>query len=126
MKGVGDSVAAFLGWAVVGAGGCLGVLSLLTIGPVVLLLTAVLTGVLLWRLDVGWSMAGAISGAALPTLDVAWLNRGGPGNVCTAYADGGQSCVDAWSPWPFVAAGVLLLVTGVVVFARQRSRRRLG
>jgi hypothetical protein len=122
MKANGDSVPAFLGWLVIGAGGSLGVLSLLTIGPFVLLATLMLAGLLLWRVDFGWAMAGIISGAAAPVLYVAWLNRDGPGNVCTTYADGGQSCGDEWSPWPFVAVAVILLVAGVVVFVRQRGR----
>jgi hypothetical protein len=120
-KSDGDSVLAFLCWIVVGAGASLGVLSLLTIGPFVLLVTLVLAGLLLWRVDFGWAMAGIISGAAGPVLYVAWLNRGGPGEVCREF-DGGQSCTDAWSPWPFVVVGGLLLVGGVVVFARQRHR----
>ena len=82
MKADGDSVRAFLGWCVVGAGACLGVLSLLTIGPFVLLLTLMLAGLMLWRVDFGWAMAGMVSGAAAPVLYVAWLNRGGPGSVC--------------------------------------------
>jgi hypothetical protein len=121
MKADGDSGRAFLGWLVIGAGGCLGVVSLLTIGPFVLLLTLMLAGLLLWRVDFGWAMAGMISGAAFPVLYVGWLNRGGPGSVCTSDALS-QSCTDEWSPWPFVVVGVLLLVAGVVVFVRQRGR----
>jgi hypothetical protein len=122
MKGDGDSGLAFLAWGVIGAGFCLGVLSMLTIGPFVLLLTLMLTGLLLWRVDFGWAMTGMISGVAVPALYLAWLNRGGPGTVCSSYADGGQSCSDEWSPWPFVVAGLLVLVVGVAVFVRQRGR----
>lgn len=122
MKADGDSVPAFVGWVVIGGLGCLGVLSLLTIGPFVLLATLMLTGLMLWRVDFGWAMAGMISGAAVPVAYVAWLNRGGPGEVCSTYADGGQTCTDAWSPWPFAAVAVALLVTGAVVFARNRHR----
>ncbi len=121
MKTDGDSGVAFAGWCVIGAAGCFSVLSLLTIGPFVLLLTLMLSGLMLWRVDFGWAMAGMISGAALPVLYVAWLNRGGPGEVCTTTATS-QSCTDAWSPWPFVVVAVVLLVTGVVVFVRQRGR----
>ncbi|HEX4472895.1 MAG TPA: hypothetical protein VH085_13065 [Nocardioides sp.] len=120
MKADGDSVLAFLGWCVLGATACLGVLSLLTIGPFVLLLTLMLAGLMLWRVDFGWAMAGMISGASAPLLYVAWLNRGGPGSVCTFSADGGQSCGDEWSPWPFLVVAVLLAAAGVAVFARQR------
>jgi hypothetical protein len=116
-----DSVGAFIAWCVVGAALCFGVLSLLTVGPFVLLVTFFLCGFLLWRLDFGWGMAGMISGAGLPLLYVAWLNRSGPGEVCT-YTATSTECGDESSPWPLAVVGVLLLVVGVVVFVRQRGR----
>jgi hypothetical protein len=122
VKAPGDSVAAFLGWCLVGAAWGLSVLSLLTIGPFVLLFTLMLVGWMLWRVDFGWGMAGIISGAALPVLYVAWTNRGGPGEVCSHIADGGESCTDEWSPWPFLVFALILLVVGLVVFLRQRGR----
>jgi hypothetical protein len=121
MKASGDSVAAFLGWCLVGAALALAILTLLTIGPFVLLLTLMLIGFLLWRVDFGWAMAGMVSGAGLPVLYVAWLNRDGPGEVCTRTATQ-VTCSDRWSPWPFVVVGVLLLAGGVVAFARNRFR----
>ena len=121
MKAPGDSVPAFLAWCVVGAGLCFGVLSLLSVGPFVLLATFVLCGFLLWAVDFGWGMTGIISGAALPVLYVAWLNRGGPGEVCTSTATSTE-CGDEWSPWPFLVVAIVLLVAGVVVFVRQRGR----
>jgi hypothetical protein len=121
MKAPGDSVAAFAGWCVVGAALTLSILTLLTIGPFVLLVTLMLIGYLLWRVDFGWAMAGMISGAGLPVLYVAWLNRDGPGEVCTRTATQ-VSCTDEWSPWPFVALGVVLLVGGVFAFLRNRFR----
>jgi hypothetical protein len=121
VKAAGDSVAAFAGWCVVGAALALAILTLLTIGPFVLLLSLVVIGFMLWRVDFGWAMAGMISGAGLPVLVVAWLNRGGPGEVCTRTATE-VSCSDQWNPWPFVVVAALLLVGGVVVFARNRGR----
>ncbi len=117
----GDSVAAFAGWCVAGAGLCLGVLSILTIGPFALLFTLFLCAYLLWRLGFGWGMAGLVSGAAAPLLYVAWLNRGGPGEVCTGDSRA-LSCTDEWSPWPFVVGAVVLAVVGVLVFVRRRGR----
>jgi hypothetical protein len=117
----GDSPAAFAAWCVVGAGAGFGVLSLLTVGPFVLLASLMLSAWLLWRLDFGWGMAGMVSGAALPLLWVAWLNRDGPGQVCTVSATS-QSCGDEWSPWPFVVVAAVFIVTGAVVFVRRRGR----
>jgi hypothetical protein len=121
VKADGDSVAAFLMWCAVGAGAGLGVLSILTIGPFVLLVTLTACGFLLWRQNFGWAMAGMISGAGLPLLYVAWSNRHGPGDVCSRTATA-ISCTDEWSPWPFLAAGVLLVVGGVVLFVVRRGR----
>ena len=118
MRMDGDSIRAFVGWCVAGAAGCFGVLSLLTVGPFVLLGTLFLSAWLLWRFNFGWSMGGLLSGAALPVLFVAWLNRDGPGDVCTRTSSS-VTCTQEWSPWPFVGAAVVLVVAGLVVFARR-------
>jgi hypothetical protein len=117
--GKGDTVGAFAWWCVAGVGFAFGVLAVFTIGPFLLLGTFVLCAVLLWRLDFGWGMAGLLSGAALPVLLVAWTNRHGPGTYCTSDALSTQ-CTDEWSPWPFVAIAILLVVAGVVIFVRGR------
>jgi hypothetical protein len=108
-------------WCLVGAGLCLGVLSILTIGFAVLLVTLVLCGLLLWRIGVGPALTGISSGAAAPVLYVAWLNRDGPGSRCTLTATS-SSCTDEWSPWPFVVVAVGLFVAGIVMFAVLRRR----
>jgi hypothetical protein len=114
-----DSWPAFAGWWVAGGGMSFGILSLLTIGPFVLLLTLVLCGFLLWRLGFGSAMTGLLAGASAPVLFVAWLNRDGPGTVCTTTATS-SSCRDEWAPWPFVVVAVLMVVAGVVAFLRMR------
>ena len=119
MIGKGDTVAAFAWWCVAGVGFALGVLSVFTIGPFLLLATFVLCGFLLWRLDFGWGMAGLLMGAAAPVLLVAWLNRDGPGTVCHSDAVS-TSCEDQWNPWPFVAIAIVLVVVSVVLFVRGR------
>ena len=120
MRRSGDSLAAFAGWCVMGAGLCLGVLSMLTIGPFVLLVTLILCGLLLSRVEFGWGMGGLLTGSAAPLLYVAWLNRHGPGEVCTRTATS-VSCADQWNPWPFVAVATALVVAGVVLYVRNRS-----
>lgn len=112
-----DSAGAFALWVVVGAGLCVGVLSMLTIGPFVLLVTFVVIGVLLWRPGFGHGMTGLVTGAAVPLLWLAWLNRHGPGTYCTSSGTG-SSCTDEWTPWPFVVVAVILAVAGVVLFVR--------
>ena len=119
MRPEGDSFRAFLGWCVAGAAGCFGVLSLLSVGPFVLLGTLFLSAWLLSVFNFGWAMGGSLTGAALPLLYVAWLNRDGPGEVCTSTATS-QTCGEESSPWPLVIAALVLAVAGVVVFARRR------
>jgi hypothetical protein len=119
VKAAGDSGRAFAGWCVAGAAGCFGILSLLTVGPFVLLGTLFLSAWLLWRFNFGWAMGGLLSGAGLPVLYVAWLNRDGPGEVCTSTATS-QTCTDEWSPWPFVGLALVLAVAGLLVFVRGR------
>ena len=121
MERPADSWGAFCGWGVAGLGMGLGVLSILTIGPFVLLFTLILCGVLLFKPGPGSAMAGVICGAAVPPLWVAWLNRDGPGTVCTTSATA-TSCTDEWTPWPFVVVALVLVVAGVAVFARLRRR----
>ena len=57
----------------------------------------------------------------LPVLYVAYLNRAGPGTICTTVA-GGQECHDEWSPWPWLAVGVILFVVGVAAFIDRQRR----
>lgn len=119
MRSRSDSWTAFLLWGLAGVGLCFGVLSILTVGPFVLLVTLAGCGWLLYRLDFGWGMLGLLVGAAVPLLYVAWLNRDGPGTVCTV--DGRvTSCGDEVSPWPFVAMALLVAVIGLVSFVRLR------
>jgi hypothetical protein len=114
----------FIAWLGVGAGYALAALAALTIGVFVLPVAVAALVFLATRRHAKEGLPGLISGPGLPLLYVAYLNRAGPGTICTARG-GGQSCVDEWSPWPWLAVGALLLVVGVVVFAlcqRQRNR----
>ena len=121
MRAPGDSVGAFLGWCLAGAGLCLGVLTILTVGPFLLLVALFVCALLLWRAGFGWAMAGLLAGAAAPLFLVAWLNRGGPGRVCTGDSRA-ITCTDEWSPWPFVVVAAALFVSGIALFVRLRRR----
>lgn len=112
----------FFAWAAVGAGACVTVLSVLSIGVFVAPLVIVAAVLLLrWPRSRTAAMFGAVSGLGLVLLYVAYLNRGGPGDVCSTTASG-QSCVTEWSPWPWLVAGIALVASGVAAFALLLSR----
>ncbi len=113
----------FFAWTAIGVGICLGLLAAFTpIGLFVLPLVIVgLTALLIWPGSRTSAALGLISGLGLMPLVVAYLNRGGPGNVCTTTATS-QSCTTEWSPWPWLAAGLLLIAVGAVAFAWLRAR----
>jgi hypothetical protein len=114
----------FIAWMLVGAGYALGVLSALSIGAYVLLITVVATIVLATRAGNRVGLPGLVSGLSLPLFYVAYLNRSGPGTICTTTATS-QTCSDEWSPWPWLVVGILLLVSGFVWFAMANRRRRV-
>ncbi len=110
-------------WAAVGAGGVLGVLTAPTIGVFVLPLTVALAAVLVWRQRVRLAGPGIVTGLGLLPCYIAYLNRGGPGTVCTTSGTAG-SCTQEWSPWPWLAVGAGLVVAGVVLQVRASRHRR--
>ena len=112
----------FIAWMLTGAGYALGILGALSIGPYVLVITVAATIVLATRTGSKVGLPGLVSGLGLPLFYVAFLNRSGPGTVCTSTGTG-QSCVDEWSPWPWLAIGIVLLVSGYVWFAMTHRRR---
>ena len=111
----------FIAWMLTGAGYALGILGALSIGPYILVITVAATIVLATRTGSGVGLPGLISGPSLPLFYVAFLNRSGPGTVCTSTATS-QTCVDEWSPWPWLAIGVVVLVSGCVWFAMANRR----
>ncbi len=120
MNSEAPKVWSFIAWPVVGAALSLSVLGAMTIG--IFILPFALLG-LLALLKWGGnrkSSVGLISGAGLPFLYVAYLNRNGPGMVCNPSGNGGQSCEDEMSPWPWLLIGAVLVLTGVLLFVRSR------
>ena len=112
----------FIAWMLVGAGFAFGVLSAPSIGAFVLLVTVVAMIVLATRAGNRVGLPGLVSGLSLPLFYVAYLNRSGPGTICTTTATS-QSCSDEWSPWPWLVVGLVLLVAGCVWFAMATRRR---
>ncbi|MFB7334286.1 hypothetical protein ACFC00_21970 [Streptomyces adustus] len=111
----------FCVWFVVGALGSLGLLTALTIGLYLLPGAVAAAALLAVRRGSSAGLPGLVSGLGVPLLYVAFLNRGGPGNVCTATASG-QSCVDEFDPWPWLAVGTALFLAGIVLAALLRHR----
>jgi hypothetical protein len=110
----------FFAWAVVGAGLCLALVTVWTIGIFVLpLVIAAVVGLLAWGGSRTIAAVGVVSGLGLVPLYLAFLNRGGPGDICSSSA-GGQSCITEWSPWPWLIAGILLVCGGAILFAWLR------
>lgn len=114
----------FCAWFVVGALAASGLLTALTIGVFLLPIALVAAVFLAIRHDRRAGLAGLVSGLGVPLLYVAFLNREGPGNVCTTTATG-QSCVEEYSPWGWLAAGAVFLLAGIVLGLVLRRRTRL-
>ncbi len=114
-------------WAVVGATSGLGVVALLSFGPLLLAVGLVMTviGARSARRR-NRSAFLVLAGAGVAPLLLAWLNREGPGTVCDV-AGPVTSCSETYSPLPFLVVAGLLVVTGAVLArpspaGRQTSR----
>jgi hypothetical protein len=112
----------FIAWTLTGAGYALGILGALSIGIYVLVITVAATIVLATRTGSKVGLPGLISGLSLPLFYIAFLNRSGPGTVCTSTATS-RSCMDETSPWPWLVIGIVLLVSGAWWFANADQRR---
>jgi len=105
-------------WAAVGAGVALGSISL---GPIASF-PAGLAAVFLVRNPVARRAAfGLLTGAGVLLLYVAYVQRDGPGTTCwqTATSSG---CAEHLDPLPWLAAGGVLFLAGIVAQA-IKSRR---
>jgi hypothetical protein len=119
---------AYLWWLAVGALLVFGFLAQLTIGAPFFLLGVVLAVVgALRRATRSFAVSALPAGLALPLLYVAWLNRDGPGTVCTTTTFS-QTCEEQWDPWPWVIAAVLMVAVsvGLTVLTRVLMPTRRG
>ncbi|HVN52309.1 MAG TPA: hypothetical protein VMT43_12790 [Acidimicrobiales bacterium] len=111
-------------WAALGAAGALALLAVFT--PLFLLVPVLgLLGLFLVSRPRARGAAPALlCGLALPVLFVAWLNRDGPGEVCTVTPSS-SSCVEEGNPWPWVAVATALILAGVAgsIAARRAAAR---
>ena len=111
---------ATLAWAGVGALAAFGIAGLASIGVFLLAGAVLVAGVALATPALRPpSVPGLLVGLSTAPLFIAWLNRDGPGPVCTTTAES-ISCSDQWSPWPFVAVGVLVAGAGLALLVAGR------
>ena len=105
----------FWAWATVGAAGGLGAISL---GPIALAPSFIAALAMSRSRSASRSAFGLIAGAGLLSLFVAFVQRDGPGTTCwhTALASG---CDQHLNPVPWLVAGIVLVVGGVVAQARR-------
>jgi hypothetical protein len=67
------------------------------------------------------SVSGIITGAGLPLLLVAYIQRRGPGTVCWQSATA-AGCDEYLDPRPWLAIGLAFVVCGIVAFLKLRGR----
>lgn len=116
----------FVAWMAVGLAYAVGILAVLSVGLVLLVLAATATVLLSSRGRGHVAPPGILAGVGVGLLYVAFLNRAGPGLVCSTTATGGSQCVERWTPWPWLAIGLALLVAGGFWFRVMRRRREGG
>ena len=122
----------FGAWWLVGAAYAVGVVGILTIG-VFVLPVAIIAIVSLVRLPASLrSVPGLVAGLGVPLLYVAYLNRGYGGPTCPTSGSATPQhgvvyqCTQALDPWPWLTAGLVLVVAGVVVLVVRSRRSVLG
>ena len=111
----------FVAWSLVGVGWMLAVVGAFTIGPVVAPVVFALTVWLATRPQSNEGLPGLLAGLSAPLFYVAYLNREGPGTICTMTANGG-GCTEHLDPWPWFTVGSVLLLVGVAAFALTQRR----
>lgn len=109
----------FLAWLLVGVAFAFSLLAIFSIGVPLLRVAVVASVMLAWRSASTAGAFGVISGLGLPMLDMAFMNRSGPGTICTTTRTS-QSCIDELNPVPWLVIGVTLIALGVVGFVLRQ------
>jgi hypothetical protein len=106
----------FVAWALLG---CAFALCAVSLGIFALLPAALLAAAMSRSPTGRQSAAGALTGAGLLLLFVAWINRQGPGTTC--WERGMSSgCDQHLSPLPWLMLGLALVAGGFVVHRLRR------
>jgi hypothetical protein len=113
----------FAVWAWCGATAALALLAAFAWGPLAIAPAAVAAGLAVLIGGANVSAVGAVAGVGTWGLPLAWLNRGGPGDVCHAMS-GGSQCDQESAPWPFVVAALVVVGVSVTMFVVVRRRAR--
>lgn len=125
-----QSWVSFFAWMLVGASVAMVFAGALTIGIFFIPAAVIVTVWVVRRPSSKRGLPGLFGGIGLPLFYVAYLNRDGPGTVCTQTQNiygTVHSCTQEWSPWPWFIGGALLILVGLVVFmitSRSRSARQ--
>jgi len=119
----------FVIWMLVGASYAMVIVGALSIGIFFVPIAVIATVFLVRKPSSKRGIPGLFGGFALPLFYVAYLNRSGPGTVCTQTQSTfgvGQSCTQEWNPWLWLAAGLVLLGigTGIFIVASRSSKER--
>lgn len=110
----------FWAWALVGGGVVFGYLAILSIGILILVPAVIVSVYLIVHRRPVEGRFGLLSGAGAILLLIAYLNRSGPGDICSHTATT-VSCGQQWDPLPWLVAGLVCFTAGVVGHA-WRSR----
>jgi hypothetical protein len=104
-------------WAILGAGGTLGLVSLggILLGPVL-----VVGALLRTKRTARRSTAGVLAGAGLVFLFVAYQQRKGPGVTCWRTGAAG-GCDQYLNPIAWLAIGLLLVIGSVLLHKRRAA-----
>ena len=112
----------FVAWAGCGASAIFILVGAFAYGPLAVVPAVLFAGAALVLGGANGSAVGSAAGVGAWAFVLGWLNRDGPGMVCSSAAG---TCNQEWAPWPFWLAGVLFVVVPVIVFVhlRRESRR---
>ena len=111
----------FAGWVVVGVGAAFGAVSF----PLALPLVGLIAWLLGRKNRALPGVWGSVSGVGLLLLFVAYVQRHGPGQYCHPIGTSqfpGTECGDYMNPLPWLVAGIVLVIIGVVGFIVRRRR----